>query len=298
VATLGALHRILNLAVDMGHLAQSPIGYNPFPKVKHWPNWKKNPRTRGDVIDDDQAAGLVEHLKARAANWQSYRLYSMVCTALYTPFFRSEILYLKTGNYDPAAGVIRLQYSGRRGPAEFPILDEHRPSLDGWVGMAGGGWLYPNHLKRETPWTTNRDQFSANHAVKAAGAEGGIPRLTLESLRFYRYTELRARLVYTGRPRGGGKRLSLPIVLRGRDDPPDVLGKPWDKTLTGNEYDTVRALIDVYPGGLSWAELDAASGHDYSRTTVKRLKAKGLDAVIRNPEESPTPLGKCRIVSP
>jgi integrase len=88
-----------------------------------------------------------------------------------------------------------------------------------------------------------------------------------------------------------------PVLLGGKTTPPVVLGKV-KPVLLFSEWCVLNALLKVYPEGLSWQDLDAASGQEFSRTIVGRLKKKDpdYDAVVRKPGEHP--LKVCGIVSP
>jgi integrase len=171
--------------------------------------------------------------------------------------------------------------------------DSWKPEVADQVGKSE--WLFPSFRPgARGPWT----RFdSVSGRIKAAGRAAEVEDLRLPDLLYiHRYLVVPAVIVL--RPDQAAPVACVsPVLLGGPRTPPLALGKEMS-ILTAAEFAIVRALLDVFPNGLSWPELDRRSGYDFSRTTVKRLKAKDplWDQVIKLPRE--TPHGDCRIVHP
>src|SRR5262249_4389430 len=74
------------------------------------------------------------------------------------------------------------------------------------------------------------------------------------------------------------------VVLHGPGERPTACG-PDKVPLTRAQYDTVKALLDAGPAGLSKDQLDHKSGHGDARKILKRLAESDSDwaAVVHFP---------------
>jgi hypothetical protein len=66
------------------------------------------------------------------------------------------------------------------------------------------------------------------------------------------------------------------VILRGRTEPPLVLGRE-QPTLTSAQYDVIKALLDAGEKGLSQNELIRKSGHSDARHILERLARKSAE---------------------
>jgi integrase len=133
-------------------------------------------------------------------------------------------------------------------------------------------WVFPV-LKHgaPAPWTSYIDN---NKRLRDASKAVGIDGLTLHDLRYlHRYCVVPA--VVALKPDQAAPRAEVPpVLLAGRT--PWVLGEKRGR-LSPGERDIVMALLDDYPRGLTWKELDQKSGRPHCRTAVIRLKSKHPD---------------------
>ncbi len=242
-----------------------PMAPDLVPILKCWLTRRAQPPGSKMKLDEVKAAELR---RLKAEGWSTRDLAERFGVARTTIYY---VLQRKSWGHVPCDGKVTLRVSDSE-------------------------WLFPGFRPGTSGPLPSLDYRSAA-LLKGAGEAVGVENLRLKDLT-YMFTYCVAPAIMMLKPEQAAPLADVsPVLLGAPRTRPMVLGAVME-VLTDAEYNVVRALLGVYPGGLSWPDLDKTSGHTYSRTHVNRLKSKhdNWNIVLKLPSE--TAHGDCRFVTP
>jgi integrase len=280
-ALLRRARAILNLAVKWGLLGSMPK-MPAIPAPEDFANVKPiSSPPRSDVKK------LLDHLLADSGrSWEAYRIYALAAVIVYAGLRRDEALRLKVADVDLAGGVIwirrRQGMRWTRLPDAIRMSADLRAILGGWLRRADSEWVFPGK-SRTGPWHQiggggRKRKSSALAHLKAAGRAAGIGPITFRELRQFHLDN--AVLTVSLGDRDPATRSEStrsgpgpdPAVEIGEPGEPVVVNGVLKDPLTPAQYRIIKAMRDVFPGGLSKKGMTQIYGGEAWRQILIRLR--------------------------
>jgi integrase len=176
---LRALRTACGLAADRGWLVRGSL------ERAAWRVYQ-GPQTRARHHPREAVARVLGSLEEGRASWEGGRLHALACCYAYTGLRLREALRLEVGDLDLDRGFVFVRpgkdLKTARSAAPVPCPRALVEVLEGWVGRAGGRWVFPN-LGKTGPWGGGTFGKRPTDRLVAAGLAVGVAGFTPLSLR-------------------------------------------------------------------------------------------------------------------
>lgn len=217
---------------------------------------------------------LLSHLQSESKSWKWHRMYALVGLIVYAGFTKTTAVLLRIESVDledGRIGVMRIKE-----PAKGKLKGRIRFSKDleailrSWIPRAGSEWLIPATRRKGPFGVQTRGRYSPLGHLQIAGKAVGIPGLTFEMLHRF-FTENSERSI----PQlEGAAPAAQPVpVVEMKGPKHEVLVRGKSKgVLSSAQYQAVKLLLSVFPGGLDLEAMNKRTGRTAWRNTLRRLR--------------------------